>query len=115
MTWLKKSDDYADHCEDLSDAAYRTLDEALLYVMRRETGPRFPKHKLRKFATSRGRKRAAAELVTGGFWLDHGDDYEVLYHMEHQPEHELLAKKRSNASERTRQWRRRQAEMEDTP
>ena len=50
MVWLKCSDDYSDGCISLTDAEYRTLHEALLWVMRREVGPRFPKRELRRFA-----------------------------------------------------------------
>ena len=50
MTWLKLPDDFDDRCDDLSDAAYRTHVNALLYVMRRELGSRFPKRMLRRIA-----------------------------------------------------------------
>jgi hypothetical protein len=109
MSWLKKSDDFAVECASLSDAAYRTHDEGLLWVMHRETGGRFPKQELRRFAETADPDAAVAELLACGFWLDHGYEYEVVHHMEHQPEPDVLAKRRAANADRNRRWRRRNA------
>ena len=106
MTWLKLPDDFDDSADDLTDAAYRTHVNALLYVMRRETGPRFPKRKLRLFAGTSDPDAAVPELLACAFWKDHGDEYEVVHGMEHQPEPEVLAKRRADDAERQRRKRR---------
>src|SRR5215207_6648196 len=112
--WLKKSDDFSEECAHLSDAAYRTHDEALLWVMRREIGPRFPKRELKRLAeTKTGNPDAAArELVARGFWLDHGTEYEVVHHMEHQPEPEVLTRRREMEAERQRRARLKKAGLD---
>jgi hypothetical protein len=109
MTWLKKSDEFSDECRNLSDAAYRTHDEGLLWVMRRENGGRFPKRELHRFAETLDPDKAAAELVAAGFWRDHGREFEIVHHMHHQVEIAVLIKRRENTAERTRRWRRREA------
>ena len=99
----------------LSDAAYRTHDEALLWVMRREVGPRFPKHELRRFAETSDPETAARELVACGFWIDHdGDGFEVLHHMEHQVEPEVIARRREMDAERQRKARLKKAGLADS-
>ena len=111
MVWVKKSDDFSDECAavSLSDAAYRTHDEGLLWVMRRETGARFPKRELRRFAETADPETAVRELIDCGFWRDHGDSYEVVHHMQHQVEPEVIAARRANDAERQRRVRRKLA------
>jgi hypothetical protein len=115
MTWLKLPDEFDDQCEDLSDSAYRLHVNALVWVMRRELGPRFPKRKLRLFAQTTDPDTDVTELVSRGFWLDLISDYEVVYGMEHQPEPEVLAKRRADAAERQRRYRRKQVGLPDLP
>ena len=115
MTWLKLPDDFDDSCDELSDAAYRTHVNGLLYVMRRETGGRFPKRKLRLFAGTTDPDAAVLELLACGFWLDNTEDYEVAHGMEHQPEPEVLAKRRADAADRQRRKRRRDAGLPEDP
>jgi hypothetical protein len=113
MTWLKESDDFAVDCRALSDAAYRTHDEALLWVMRHLTGGRIPKRQLRWLAATKNPQKAAAELLAGGFWKDHGEEYEVIHGMEDQIEPEVLAKRKADAAERQRRKRRKDAGLLD--
>jgi hypothetical protein len=109
LTWLKTSDDYPDQCADLSDAAYRTHHEALSWVMRRENGGRIPYREVRRFAESTAAHTAVQELVEQGFWHDDGTAYIVRHHMEHQPEPELIRKRREMAAERQRKARLKKA------
>lgn len=115
MSWLKKSDDFAVDCVDLSDAAYRTHDEALLYVMQHETGGRFRKRALYWFAGTADPESAAAELVAAGFWKDHGSEFEVVHHIEHQPEPDVLASRRARNAARVRKHRRKKAGLDSEP
>ena len=50
--WLKLSDDFGDDCArlKLSDAAFRTLVESLLWAMRRENGGSIDNIDIRRFA-----------------------------------------------------------------
>lgn len=109
MTWLKTSDDFPDQCADLSDAAYRTHHEALSWAMRRENGGRIPYREVKRLAESDDAQRAVMELVNLGFWEDDGGAYVVKHHMEHQPEPELIAKRRELSAERKRKSRLKQA------
>jgi hypothetical protein len=112
MTWLKCSDDYGDGCLSLDDAEYRTLHEALLWVMRREVGPSFPKRELMRFAETADPETAMAGLVRKGFVAERPTDYEVLFHMQHQVEPEVIARRRENDAERQRRKRRKAAGLE---
>jgi hypothetical protein len=111
---LKKSDDFADDCAraGLSDAAYRTHDEGLLWVMRRETGGWLDRLDLRRFAETRDPDAAVAELVAAGFWQPSGDGWLVIHGMEHQPELEVLAARRKAAAERQRRKRAKAAGLD---
>jgi hypothetical protein len=109
VTWLKTSDDFPDQCADLSDAAYRTHHEALTWAMRRENAGRLPYREVRRFAESTASHAAVQELVEKGFWKDDGTAYQVIHHMEHQPEPEVIAKRRELAAERQRKSRLKKA------
>jgi hypothetical protein len=107
MTWLKCSDDYADGCVQLTDAEYRTLHEALLWVMRREDGPRFRKRELHRFAETNDPESAMSRLVALGYVADYVDHYEVLYHYEWQQEPDVIVRRRKKDAARQRRKRRR--------
>jgi hypothetical protein len=109
MSWLKKSDDFAIDCRDLSDAAYRTHDEGLLWAMHRLNRGRFAKRELYRFAETMDPDKAAAELVEAGLWKDLGDSYEIVHCMPDQEEPDVLTKRRADTAERTRKWRRKAA------
>lgn len=81
VTWTKTSDDFADDCDILSDAAYRAHHEGLTWSNRKLLDCRLPKDRLSKFIT---RPEAARELVDVGFWADDGDAYIIRHHATYQ-------------------------------
>lgn len=117
MTWLKLSDDYADELArfDLSDAAFRTHTEALLWVMRRETGGHLAERDVARFADSAQADSAVNELCAHGLWERAGPDYIVRFHMEHQPDPEVLAARRASTAKRVQKHRRKQAGLATEP
>lgn len=54
-------------------------------------------------------------LVTRGYWRDHVDAYEVLHHVEHQPEPDVIVRRREMDAERQRKQRRRKAGLDPDP
>jgi hypothetical protein len=96
MTWLKLSDDFDDDCArtDLSDAAFRTHVQGLLYAMRRETGGWLDDRSVRRFPDTKDPEAAIAELVASGFWARGDGGYQVIHQMEWQPTPEDLAARR---------------------
>lgn len=115
MTWLKLGDEFADQCGrvGLSDAAVRTHVEGLLWTMRRETAGRIGATEVRRFAETEKPAAAIAELLAVGFWEQINGGYLIRHHMEHQPEPDLIEKRRENAAERQRRKRRRAAGMDE--
>ena len=113
MTWLKLSDNYSDGTQHLSDAAFRAHVEALLWVMRREQGPVLTHRDVRRALDTDNGEEAVTELVACGFWREVPSGYEVCYHMEHQPEPEVIAARRANDAERQRRRRLRSARIDD--
>lgn len=111
MTWLKLSDDYHDQCATLSDAAYRTHTEALAWTMRRETGGFISDRDIRRFAESEQAEEAVKELLDREFWKPAPGGYRIGHHMEHQPEPDVLAKRRMDAARRQRRYRRKSARL----
>lgn len=87
MTWTKLSDDFADECWTLSDAAFRLLVEMLAYSNRKLLDCRIPKDELRLFAK---RPEAAAELVRATYIRDVGDAFEIAFHSLYQPTRESV-------------------------
>src|SRR5690625_1858471 len=83
MTWTKLGDEFSDDCAnaDLTDAAYRTHDEAIAFVYRIERMDlRFGKRMVRRFAGSDQYEDGIALLLGLGWWRDHGDEYEIQHH-----------------------------------
>jgi hypothetical protein len=114
MTWTKLSDDFTDDCHSLSDAAFRTHVEALIWTMRRETGGYITAHDIRRFAESPHAEMAVSELVAVGWWEIEGQGYRIRHHMEHQPEPDLIAKRRSDTADRVRKHRRKKAGLDSS-
>jgi len=111
MTWLKLSDDFADECAEagLSDAAFRTHVEGLLWTMRRESGGRLTPRDVKRFAETDDPDAAVAELAGVGFWADTTGVIAVVHHMDQQVEPRVLAQRRKLATERQRSVRYRKA------
>jgi hypothetical protein len=115
MTWTKLSDSFADECArvGLSDAAVRTHIEGLIWAMRRESGGYLDSRDIRRAIETENAAVAIAELLAVGFWERRGTGYLITHHMEHQPEPDLLEKRRQNDAQRQRKRRRKLAGLED--
>lgn len=109
MTWTKLGDEFGDECRDLSDAAFRTHVEGLLWTMRRETGGWFDARDVRRFAESPHAGAAVDELVAAGWWSVDGQGYRINHAMRWQVEPEVLAKRRELDAERQRRHRQKKA------
>jgi hypothetical protein len=72
MTWTKLGDEFVDGALDLTDAAFRTHVEALLYSNRRLLDLAIPKRELHRFAGAVDVELAVKELLERGWWEDHG-------------------------------------------
>ena len=105
MTWTKLSDDFADECGDLSDHAFRCHVEGLIWALRRETGGYLSDRDVRRCMESERAEDGVAELVARGMWAREGDGYRIGHHMEHEPEPEVLVKRRAATAERVRRHR----------
>lgn len=112
MTWTKLSDDFTDSCATLSDAGFRTHVEGLIWTMRRETGGFLTARDVRRLAESPHAEMAVSELVACGWWSIDGQGYRINHHMEHQPEPDLIAKRREDTNERVKRHRRKKAGLE---
>lgn len=115
MTWTKLSDDFSDQCRDLTDAAFRTHVEGLLWTMRRETGGQISHRDLLRFAECADPETAVAELVAVGWWSTTPGGWQIQHHMEHQPEPDVIDARRRLAAERQRRKRRRYAKVDRQP
>lgn len=115
MTWTKLSDDFADDCAraGLSSEAFRTHVEALLWSMRRETGGVITERDIRRFAEAEDVRAAIEELVDAAFWDVAEDGYTVVHHMEHQPEPDVIDRRRKLTAERVRRHRRKKAGLSE--
>jgi hypothetical protein len=78
VTWTKLSDDFADDCWTLSDAAFRLHVDGLVWSNRKLLDLRIPKTDLRRMSTCT--EAAAAELVACDWWADLGDVYVIRHH-----------------------------------
>lgn len=112
MTWTKLSDDFAEECADLSDAAFRTHIEGLLWTMRRETDGALRTRDVPRLAESPDWQAAVEELVRGGYWEAVDNGYLIVHHMEHQPESDVISARRHNDAERQRRKRRKAAGLD---
>jgi len=109
MTWTKLGDEFSDETAGLSDAAVRTHVNGLNWTMKRETGGRVTERDVRRFADSPDFEAGVKELVALGYWTAEDGGYQIRHHMEHQPEPDLIAKRRALTAERQRRHRRKQA------
>jgi hypothetical protein len=110
--WLKLSDDFGDLCarHKLSDAAFRTLVESLLWAMRRENGGSIDTIDIKRFAESPEALSAVTELVDKQCWSPTESGYQVQTHMEHQIEPDVIATRRQKEAERQRKHRAKKAQ-----
>lgn len=83
MTWRKTGMEFDHECADvgLSNGAYRTHMEGIGYIYTAErTDCRIPKRNIRRVAGSETYAQDIRELIDHGFWVDRGDEYEVMHH-----------------------------------
>ena len=115
MTWTKLSDDFGDDCvrAGLSDAAFRTHVEGLIWAMRRETGGFLDDLDIRRAIETENPAAAIAELLAVGFWERDRRGYRIGHHIDHQVEPDVIAHRRKLATERKRRQRRKQAGLDD--
>jgi hypothetical protein len=106
VTWTKLGDEFPAEARDLSDAAFRTHVEALVWSNTRLLDLRIPKGDLKRFAESLCVDLAVAELVQSGWWRDRGATWDVgRKHPEWQPSRKSVEEIR--AAWRARDRRRR--------
>ena len=132
MTWVKLSDDFGERAVrcGLSDAAFRTHIEALLWTMRRETGGWIRTADIQRFAETKNPEHAVRELVGLGWWdYPAGDDryerddpdrdpgadpdlFKIVANMDDQPEPDVIEARRRKTAERARRHRRKLAGLD---
>jgi hypothetical protein len=81
--------------------------------MRRETGGVLDKRDVQRAMETAEPMAAIAELVAAGFWAETSRGWLIVHHMEHQPEPDLIARRRKLTAERVRKHRRRKAGLAD--
>jgi hypothetical protein len=132
VTWVKLSDDFAEKAarSGLSDAAFRTHIEALLWTMRRETGGWLRTRDIKRFAETKDPEAAVGELVGKDWWHfpagdgrypDADPDYDpgadpslfvIVANMDDQPEPDVIEARRRKTAERVRRHRRKMAGLD---
>ena len=75
--WTKLGDEFGDAAWDLSDAAWRTHIEALMWSNRLGLDLMIPKRHFRKFTFSPTAEEAGQELCEAGWWKDAGDFWDI--------------------------------------
>lgn len=113
MTWTKLGDEFPDGAADLSDAAWRTHAEALMWSNRRLLDLVIPKRDLRRLAFSPAVDVAdpdgdavVKELVEHGWWTDQGDSWSIANRWpEWQRDRAQVERARERETERKRRQR----------
>jgi hypothetical protein len=83
MTYAKFGSEFPDYlaADGLSDAAFRTHAEAIMWVYHVEAWDlRVPKHMLRRIAASIDWETAVKDLTAAGYWADDGDAWMIRHH-----------------------------------
>jgi hypothetical protein len=96
---------------DLSDSAWRTHGEALVWSRQRLLDLAIPKRDLPRFAYSANAEAAAAELVLRGWWEDRGDYWYLKFHDEWQHTRDQVERRRD--ADRVKHSRHRKHEKGD--
>lgn len=81
MSFTLLGDEFSDDADmaQLSDAAFRTHAEALIWSSSRLLDLQVPKRDLSRFAFSEHRDQAVAELCGAGWWVDNGDCWFIAH------------------------------------
>ena len=104
--WTKLGDELADAAWNLSDAAFRTHLEALMWSNRLGLDLMIPKRHFRRFTFSPGAEQAGDELVMSGWWKDAGDFWDIGQRFpDWQIESEVVESRRAQAALRQRRHR----------
>lgn len=109
MTWTKIGDEYSDWARGLSDAAFRTHTEALIWSNRRGLDLIISGRDLHRFAETMDPAAAVAELVASGWWeeLPHGLAWYIGCHFpDWQVEKCVLEQRRKLHNQRQRKYSR---------
>lgn len=75
MTWTKLGEEFGDAARKLSDAAFRTHVEALMWSNRRLLDLLIDPDDIRRFAETKHPEEAVAELVDAEWWRDEGEGW----------------------------------------
>lgn len=70
MTWTKFGEEFGDAARDLSDAAFRTHVEAIMWSNRRLTDLCIKRTEVKRFAETDDPDKAITELVDAGWWKE---------------------------------------------
>jgi hypothetical protein len=104
--WVKLGDEYPDEAWNLTDAAWRTHTEALLWSSKLGLNLVVPKRHLPRFAFSEHAAEATAELCATGWWKDAGDFWDIGQRFpEWQLEREVVEHRRASNALRQRRHR----------
>ena len=116
MTWTKLGDEFADECWTLSDAAFRLHVEGLGWSNRKLTDGQLAKDDMHRWARH---PDAAEELVSIGWWQDHGEHYVIIHHLGYQRtreevSHQSLQNKRNRAKGKARPVKRKDESSDES-
>lgn len=106
MTWSKFGEEFGDAARDLSDAAFRTHVEAVMWSNRRLLDLVIPRKDVKRFAETDSPDDAIAELVFTGWWQDVPDGWYIgCRFSEWQLESAVVEVRRDQAAQRQRRHR----------
>jgi len=81
VTWTKLGDEFADECWQLSDDAFRTHAEGLIWSNRKHLDGKLDKGEIHRWAKH---PEAVTDLVDVGFWEDRNGHFQIIHHQEFQ-------------------------------
>ena len=94
MTFTYLSDDYADDCWTLSDAAVRLHGDGLVWSNRKLLDCRIPVDDLPRFSR---RSDAIGELLDAKWWRREGDVFVIRHHAQYQATREAVLKRQETS------------------
>lgn len=104
--WTKFGDEFSDEARDMSDAAFRTHAEALMWSNRRGLDLLIPKRDIKRFAETADPELATKELLHTSWWEDRGDAWWIgVKFADWQIESSVVTRKREQSVLTTRRNR----------
>jgi hypothetical protein len=104
MTWTKLGDEFADECWTLSGNAFRLHVEGLLWSNRKLLDGQLAKDDMQRWVHH---PEAAKELVSVGWWEDHGEHYQIVHHIGYQRTRKQVASQSiANQKNAARRWKK---------